>query len=239
MKPAVILAETRAPDGAPLTLIEHDGHYSLHSGGVQLESSFAHNGAAELGRLAAQPFRSARQPRLLLSGLGLGFVLSGLRTALPQKRAIFQVSEPLVDLPGWHRQHLAALHQGQLDDPRLIIRREGLNDALRKDKEGWQALVIDADSSLPQLGVTSPAGIPHSSFLHRAHSSLKEGGLLAVSCSTGHRSFEKKMQRAGFEVVHEMVPTSQKGKQKQRSTIWLARKGAYESHRRYRGAHTT
>ena len=235
MKPAVTLAETCAPNGAPFTLIEHDGEFFLHSRGVQLESSFAHNGAAELGRLSAQPFRSARQPRVLLAGLGLGYVLSGLRNALPQKRAIFQVAEPISDLPGWHRQHLASLHEGQLDDPRVIVRKEALNDALRKDKGGWQALVIDADSSLPQVGVTNRGGIPHSSFLHRAHSSLKEGGLLAISCSAEHHTFERKMQRAGFDVVHEVVPTSHKGKQKQRSTIWLARKGAYEQTRTHRG----
>ncbi|MBG69835.1 MAG: hypothetical protein CMN06_06905 [Roseibacillus sp.] len=235
MKPAVTLAETRAPDGAPFTLVEHDGVFSLHSGGVQLESSFAHNGAAELGRLSAQPFRSARQPRILLAGLGLGYVLSGLRGALPQKRAVFQVAEPISDLPGWHRQHLASLHEGQLEDSRLIVRKQTLNDALRKNKEGWQALVIDADGTLPHPGVTDRGGIPHSSFLHRAHSSLKEGGLLAISCNAEHRTFERKVQRAGFDVIREVVPTSQKGKQKQRSTIWLARKGAYEQTRTFRG----
>ncbi|MDG2488708.1 MAG: hypothetical protein P8M65_13440 [Roseibacillus sp.] len=236
VKPAVTLAETCAPNGAPFTLVEHDGEYSLHSGGVQLESSFAHNGAAELGRLSAQPFRSARQPRILVAGLGLGYVLSGLRNALPQKRAVFQVAEPIPELPGWHREHLSSLHEGQLEDSRLIVRKETLNEALRKDKEGWQALVIDADSALPQAGVTSRGGVPHSSFLHRAHSSLKEGGLLAISCSSEHHAFERKIRRAGFDVVHEIVPTSQKGKQKQRSTIWLARKGAYEQSRSYRGA---
>ena len=60
MKPALTLAETTTPDGVPLSLVEHDGEYSLHSDGVQLESSFAHNGATELGQLAAQPFRGAR-----------------------------------------------------------------------------------------------------------------------------------------------------------------------------------
>jgi spermidine synthase len=145
------------------------------------------------------------------------------------------VAEPISDLPGWHREYLGSLHEGQLDDSRLIVRKETLNEALRKDKEGWQALVIDADCALPEAGVTSREGVPHSSFLHRAHSSLKEGGLLAITCSSEHHTFERKMQKAGFDVVHEVVPTSQKGKQKQRSTIWLARKGAYDQALPYRG----
>ncbi len=231
VKPTRILAETSARTHLSLTLVEHDGDFYLQSAGVQLQSSFAHNGAAELGRLAAQPFRGARQPRFLLAGLGLGYTLAALREKLPQKKAVFQVAEPIPDLPDWHRQHLAALHPGQLDDPRLILRREGLPDALSKAGEGLQAMLIDAEGSLPQAGVTDRKGVPHSSFLHRAHSSLKEGGLLAISSGADPGPFERKLRQAGFDVARELVPTSQKGKQKQHSTIWLARKGAYQKHR--------
>jgi len=236
VKPTHILAETSTPEGAPLALVEHDGEFYLQSAGVPLQSTFAHNGAAELGRLAAHPFRGARQPRLLLAGLGLGYTLAALREALPQKRAIFQVAEPISDLPSWHRQHLTTIHPGQLDDPRLILHREGLPGALRKDGEGFQIIIMDAEGSLPQTGVTDRKGVPHSSFLHRANSSLKEGGLLAISCQASLHSFERKLRQAGFDVAHELVPTSQKGKQKQRATIWLARKGAYQKHRSPSGA---
>ena len=231
MKPALTLAETTSPNGVPLSLVEHDGEYSLHSDGVQLESSFAHNGATQLGHLAAQPFRSARRPRLLLSGLGLGYTLAALRKNLLQKNAVFQVAEPISCLPTWHRQHLPSLHQGQLDDPRLVLRNEGLADALHKAREGFQAVLLDADACLPQVGVATREGVPRSSFLHRAHSSLKEGGLLAICCRADPRSFERRLRQAGFDVAHELVPTSHKGKQKQRSTIWLARKGLYQQQR--------
>ncbi|MBJ05883.1 MAG: hypothetical protein CMO40_02030 [Verrucomicrobiaceae bacterium] len=225
-----------APGGEALALVGHDGHFYLQCDGVQLQSSFAHNAAFELGRLAAQPFRSARQPRILLSGLGLGFTLAALRMALPQKKAVFQVAEPLAELPGWHREHLDELHPGQLVDPRLLLRQETLSSALRKLGDEFQAIVMDAEGCLPQEGVTTRDGVPHSSFLHRAHSALKGGGLLAISCRVEQRSFERKLLRAGFDVAHEMVPTSHKGKQKQRSTIWLARKGAYQA-RSSPGAH--
>lgn len=236
MKPTRTLAETSSPTRLSLALVAHDGDFYLQSAGVQLQSSFAHNGATELGWLAAQPFRGARQPRFLLAGLGLGYTLAALREKLPQKKAVFQVAEPIPDLPDWHRQHLATLHPGQLDDPRLILRQEGLLDALSKDREGFQAMLIDAEGSLPQAGVTDRKGVPHSSFLHRAYSSLKEGGLLAISCRADPGSFERKLRQAGFDVARELVPTSQKGKQKQRSTIWLARKGAYQKYRSSPGA---
>ena len=228
MKPAQILAELQTSGGQSLALVGHDGEFYLQCGGVQLQSSFAHNAAAELGRLAGQPFRSVRQPRILISGLGLGFTLAALRETLPQKKAVFQVAEPFEELPSWHREHLGELHPQQLSDPRLALRRQTLSGALRKPGEDFQAIVIDAEGGLPQEGVTNREGVPHSSFLHRAHSALKGGGLLAVSCRTELRSFERKLRQAGFDVAHELVPTSHKGKQKQRSIIWLARKGSYQ-----------
>ena len=236
MKPAHTLAESHTSGGQTLALVGHDGQFYLLRDGVQLQSSFAHNAATELGRLAAQPFRSARQPRILLAGLGLGFTLAALREALPQKKAFFQVAEPLAELPGWHRQHLDDLHPGQLSDPRLVLSRQTLSGALRQAGEEFQAIVIDAESGLPVEGATKPDGVPRSSFLQQAHSALKGGGLFAISCGAEPRSFERKLRRAGFDVAQELVPISAKGKQKKRATIWLARKGAYQP-RSSRGAH--
>ena len=227
MKPAVTLAETSSSQGTQLALIEHDGEFYLQSDGIQLQSSFAHNAAMELGRLACQPLRSARQPTVLVSGLGLGYVLRSVREALPQKRAHFLVAEPEQDLIEWHRQHLQELHPGQAEDARVEIRAQTLSAVLRKGYE-FQALILDLEGGLPLEGACNREGVPHSSFLHRAHSSLKEGGLLALMCMADHRSFERKLRQAGFDVTREIVPTSHKGKQKQRSTIWLARKGSYQ-----------
>lgn len=238
MKPTVTLAETTAPNGAPLSLIEHDGCYYLQSAEDQLQSSFAHNAASELARLACEPLRSARQPHVLFSGLGLGYSLATAREVLLQKRAIFEVAEPIGDLPSWHRNYLSDLHPGQIDDPRLQVHIRSLPSAFRKSKDGIQAIIMDAEGSLPQEGVTDRKGVPHPSFLHRAHSALNEGGLLAISCQADHRSFERKLRQAGFEVTKEIVPTSHKGKQKQRSTIWLARKGSYQPRRSESGATT-
>lgn len=230
MKPTVTLAETKTPEGGTLALIEHDAHFFLQSDGLPLESSFRHHAAAELGRLAASPLRSARQPRLLFGGLGLGYPLAAAREALPQKRAFFLVAEPLPDLASWHRKYLESLHPGQLDDPRVTLQSQSLAAALKKPGDGFHAIVLDAEASIPLAGITSRKTLPHSSFLNRAHSALREGGLLALRCSVDKSTVERRLQQAGFEVAHEFVPLSHKGKQKQSSTIWLARKGSYQSH---------
>ncbi|NIP95079.1 MAG: spermidine synthase [Akkermansiaceae bacterium] len=228
MKPAVTLAETTLPGGTTLSLIEHDGEFYLQSDGIQLQSTFAHGAVEELARLACAPFQSARQPRLLFAGLGLGYTLAAARAALPQKRAAFVVAEPLPDLPAWHRSFLGNLHPGQLDDPRLDIRSQTLAAVLKKAPQGFQVILLDTESSPRLEGVTDRNGLLRSSFLNRAHSALKEGGLLAVRCSLDPASIERRLRQAGFDVAHESVPASHKGKQKRRSTIWLARKGTYQ-----------
>jgi spermidine synthase len=228
VKPTITLAESTASDGTHLALIEHDSHFYLHLDGMQLQSTYSHGAADQLAALGCAPFRPVRQPRILVAGLGLGFCLNTARQSLPQKRAVFLVAEPLADLPSWHRSFLADLHPGQLEDPRLVISDRTLLDALIVDTEGFQAILLDAAALPPMPAVTDRKGLPVSSFLHRAHSSLKEGGLLAVSNTGDASTIERRLRQAGFDVAQESVPASHKGKQKRRSTIWLARKGAYQ-----------
>lgn len=227
MKPTTTLAEAALLGGTSLTLVEHDGQYFLQSDGRPLQSSFAHGTPLELGRLASQPFRPVRQPSILVGGLGLGYALAALRENLPQKRATFLVAEAVRELPDWHRRFLDPLHPGQMEDPRVVVRREGLPHVLKKGGEPFHAIVLDVDGSPFLNGVTDRKGILLSSFLNQAHSALKEGGLLAVACANDAASLERRLRQAGFDVAHQSVPSSHKGKQKRRSSIWLARRGSH------------
>ena len=95
-------------------------------------------------------------------------------------------------------------------------------------RQRFDAILLDAEGNLPLEGVTDRKCHPYPSFLNRAHSALKEGGLLAISCAADHKSFERKLRQVGFDVSYEIVASSHKGKQQRRSTIWLARKGSYQ-----------
>ena len=130
------------------------------------------------------------------------------------------------------RAHHGHLHPGQMDDPRLTVRVQSVEASLKSPGGGFHAILFNLECALPRQAEINRSGLPKPSFLNRAHSALKEGGLLAVCCSVDPAATERRLRQAGFDVARESVPSSHKGKQKRRSTIWLARKGVYQSHAR-------
>ena len=83
MKPHVTLAETQTPNGARMTLVAHDGSFCIRVNGQQLMHSDVSTSELELGRLGCESVARAKNPRILIGGLGLGVTLrSGLEKAL-------------------------------------------------------------------------------------------------------------------------------------------------------------
>jgi hypothetical protein len=87
MKPRITLAAADMNDGTPLELQEHDGRRYLLVQGQQICGPATRATEEELAKLAAAPFRPARQPNIWLVGLGLGHMVSAMIRELPQKRA--------------------------------------------------------------------------------------------------------------------------------------------------------
>ena len=75
VKPSRQLAETMTPDGARLTLHEHDGSYCIRLNTEELMHSSVHASELKLGELATAPLASHAHPWVLIGGLGLGFTL--------------------------------------------------------------------------------------------------------------------------------------------------------------------
>ena len=229
MKPIVQLAETTTPDGALLALCEHDGTYFLKADGAQLTTSFAHAAEEHLARLACAPFRPASQPSILIGGLGLGYTLAAACEALPQSRAQFTVAEPVPEIHAWNRQHLADLHPGLWDDPRVEVRYEGIAELLASSAQAVNAILMDTDHGPEGSARSSQPAADIGLCMNLAYEALKEGGLLAVWSASSDPAFEKRLRQCGFDVSTELVPVAHKAKRRRHQTIWLARKGTYQS----------
>lgn len=228
VKPQIVLAETTTPEGEPLTLISHDGHFHLQSHGEKLMTTFSHGSEEELAQMGCAPFRSARQPTILIGGLGFGYTLAAALEALPQKGARFIVAEQTPAIVEWSQTHLRELHPGLWEDERIIVERLPVQDLIRENEEALSAILLDVDNGPWAFQDEANEALYSLDGLHAAKQALKTGGILAVWSVRYDKEFEKRLVKAGFEVTCEKVPATKKGKQNRFHTIWIARKGVYE-----------
>ena len=79
VKPWELLGQTRAPDGADLSLTLRSGEYVILANGKSLMSSRMHGSEEALATLACARIRERGAPRVLVGGLGMGFTLRAVR----------------------------------------------------------------------------------------------------------------------------------------------------------------
>jgi hypothetical protein len=220
MKPRITLAETKLPDQSTLVLQEHDGRHYLIVGGQQIAGPATRAAEEELARLACAPFRPARQPRIWLAGLALGRMLAGVTAALPQKRAVFHVAEPLTDLPSWHRAHLP---DSPVNDPRVALEEDPGPTGLARHQGTLHAVLLHLDAS--PAGPRNRPWADDRRWIAAAYESLQKGGLLAIAGSRPVPDLTRRLERAGFMVAEHLVAASVTAKKPRLQPIWLARKG--------------
>lgn len=221
MKPRNTLAEATLTDGSVLTLQEHDDRHYLLIHGQQICGPATLAAENELAFLAAAPFRPARQPKILLIGLGLGQALAAITKELPQKKGTFIVAEPLHELPVWHGQYF---REGPLAvDRRVTLETDPNAPALARKSGTLHAILIHLDAA--PLGPRNRPLTDNRAWLAAAYESLQPGGLLAIASSRPVENLTKKLQQAGFDVAEHTVPISPNAKRARLQPIWLARKG--------------
>lgn len=229
MKPQIKLAEALTPEGDLLELFSHDSHYHISSKGQQLMTTFSHGSEEELGRMACQPFRAARQPKILIGGLGMGFTLRSVVESLPQKLAHFTVAEILPEIVDWNRIYLDDFHPNLMEDPRIHVKIGPVQERIAEANESYHALLLDVDNGPSAFTGENNDSLYSQEGLSKIHCALKPGGLLAVWSAYKDNKFTQRLRKAGFDTSMVEVAASHKGKKKRQHIIWLAKKGEYES----------
>lgn len=233
MKQYTKLAETLTPEGEPLDLFEHDGEFFISSRGERLMTSIAYGSEEELARMACQPFRPARQPKVLVGGLGMCFTLSAAVESLPQLGAKFEVAELTQGIVEWNKTYLKDLHPGLLDDPRIKIRVSPVQKIMAEATAEYSAIMLDVDNGPSAFHGEENASIYTMEGLLSAKNALKDGGILAVWSAYPDKKFTKLLRKAGYSDVSDVeVPASHRGRKRRMHTIWLAKKGEYVSQNR-------
>jgi spermidine synthase len=190
------LIDSATEGGAVLELFGKDGVFMIRANGLELMSGFSHESETALGSLAAELAR-AREPRILIGGLGLGYTAAAVSGALGDRGTIVvaELSAAVID---WFRRHIKAAVLPAMPG-NLVIARTDIADAL-KVGERYDVIVLDVDNG-PEPLVTEKNGALYSpAGLTAVHACLSENGVALLWSGFESAAFEESARRAGFAV---------------------------------------
>jgi spermidine synthase len=192
MKITRTLATCATPDGAKLTLHEHDGHYFLKVAGLQLMSTTASSSEEQMAELSCA--RLPRKPRVLIGGLGFGFTLKRV-LALTGEDAIVDVAELLPEVVAWNREFLGEVNGKLLDDPRVRIHIRDVYDLIdRCGNDRYDAILLDVDNGPDPFVQKGNERLYAKPGIVRIKAALQPGGRVIFWSAHPDKSFAKSLQ---------------------------------------------
>lgn len=201
MKPNILLAETRTPNGARMTLVEHDGSFCIRVNGQQLMHSSVSLSETQLGVLGCE--RHARQPngtRVLIGGLGLGFTLKSVLQCVGSN-AVVEVVELFPEIVLWNRTFLAGLNGGALADPRVRVREQDVRALIHQAvRAPYDVVILDIDNGTTAMVKDENNRLYGEPGLRQIFHALKPGGRAAIWSACPDAVIEKRLHRVGFTV---------------------------------------
>jgi len=221
MKPRILLATTTLPDGSTLQLQEHDGRRYLQTHECQTAGPATRRAEQELARIGTSPFRSAKQPKIFIAGLGLGELLNAATLSLLQKKGTFIVGEPLTDLVEWQRKYFP--ESAAATDPRVRFVTDAGPAAFAGQAGEFHAILLHAD--ICPLDANGGFIVGNRRWLGTAYDALQDGGLLGIAAGRRIHGIERILSRAGFNVAEHAVESDPNARKPRIQPIWLARKG--------------
>jgi len=202
MKPNILLAETKTPNGARMTLVEHDGSYCIRVNGQQLMHSSVSASEILLGTLGCE--RHARKhngTRVLIGGLGLGFTLKSVLAAVGGN-AVVQVSELFPEIVAWNRTHLAGLNGKSLEDRRVTVLAEDVRSLIRRGARApYDVIVLDIDNGTTAMVKNENNQLYSEQGMKQIALALKPGGRAAIWSACPDAVLEKRLKRTGLNVT--------------------------------------
>lgn len=219
MKPWEDLGSTPVPGGGTMTLHRRDRDYVLKVNGIELMTSRMHGSEEVLAEMACEGRAERGKARVLVGGLGMGF------TAAAALRCVGEDSEVVIAelVPGvveWNRGDLGAVSGRPLEDPRTTLVNEDVADILRRERDGFDVVLLDVDNSSTGLTLERNDWLYGPAALRAIAKALRPGGILGVWSLEQDPAFCSRMRNQGYSVTERWVRARRtKGP---RHWIWLA-----------------
>ncbi len=210
------------PGGGELRLFQEGEHFSIKIAGTgDLMSTRMHGSEDALAELACTRIAARPKVRVLVGGLGLGFTLAA---ALRQLRddAEVVVAELVPGVVAWNREVLGAHAGHPLADVRTVVRETDVVQLLRRERNAYDAILLDVDNGPDGLTHASNAWIYSTSGLSTIHAALRSDGILTVWSAGPDPAFSTRLRKSRFAV--EEIPVRAHGNKGSRHLIWRAQR---------------
>ncbi|WP_280553035.1 hypothetical protein [Halomonas sp. 25-S5] len=208
--------------GGELRLLQRNDEFSIRIAGKagELMNTRLHGSEDALAELACKRLADRPGVRVLVGGLGMGFTLAAALKALGEDAEVV-VAELVPGVLDWNRGPLGDAAGRPLDDPRTRISLGDVGELLRRDPDGFDAIMLDVDNGPEGLmrrendWLYSPRG------LAAAQQALRPEGVLAVWSAGQDPAFSERLRRVGMLVEEITVRAHRPGKGA-KHRIWLA-----------------
>lgn len=200
MKPNITLAETKTPNGARMTLVEHDGSFCIRVNGQQLMHSSVATSELKLGALGCAKVGTRQGAKILIGGLGLGFTLKSVLQTVGADATV-HVAELFPEIVVWNRTFLAELNGQSLKDPRVTVFEEDVRIVLqRAAHKPYDAIVLDIDNGTTAMVMAENHDLYSPGGMRLIAQALIPGGRAAVWSACPDPMVQTRLVKAGLIV---------------------------------------
>jgi spermidine synthase len=207
VKPLRTIDSVVTRDGTLALKQRGDRDFLITCDGRVLMTSVARRSEEALGQMACARLASVKEPRVLVGGLGMAYTLRAALDVLPADAQV-TVAELNAITETWCRGPLAPLTDNAVADARVRVEIGDVTVAIDRAAAGpptgrFDAIVIDLYVG-PDAGSRDDDPLYGKKALGRAAGALKAGGIFGIWGERYHAGFEARLERAGFDVRHEL-----------------------------------
>lgn len=225
MLPRETLATAAIPGGETLTLIQHGRDYVVMLGRDELMGTRMQFSEEQLAELTLARL-TAKRPRVLIGGYGMGFTFRAALARLPEGGRV-TVAEVVPDILDWAQGPLAHLTGDSLSDTRgeIIIADVAalIDDAIDGTTAKYDAILLDVDNGPDGIVRDANDRLYTRTGIGKARDALNPGGVLAVWSAAPDPAFTRRLRDSGM-AIEERTVRARPNNKGPRHTIWFAEK---------------
>lgn len=202
MQERVVLDRSKTQDGETLELAIERGHHTIRVGGKSLMSSEMRGSEEAMAGVAKAQLRDPSAARVLVGGLGLGFTLRAVLDAFDDATRVC-VAELMPSIIRFNREHIGALADHPLEDPRVTVFEGDVQVQLKRG--GFDVVLMDVDNGPDALTTRSNENLFTKRGVRMMTDAITPGGVLVLWSAYPSPRFLDQLRHTGLSARAQSV----------------------------------